>query len=230
MTKPILFLGESRQISDLLDTCHLLKLEVAGIIDQDFYGNTEAVDGIPFVGSENDVDWQQLKKDYDFFISINPVPGVPRNVEKRKRFINLVDQHGLTCANILDPQSRISSRAKLGQGIFVGFGACISPHVEVGDHCQLHYLAGVMHDCVLGRNVIVNRAAGVVSWVTIGNNVYLAPFSRILHAKTIGDDSVINSGVLVFRDVEPGETVRITGRKVFGSVADLGKDPETQQF
>lgn len=221
MSKPIIFLGSTQQILEIEETCDLLGLDVAGIIDDDYYGNTLDFEGIPYIGSEKTVDWQRLKKDHDFLVPVNPVPGFTRNIAKRKNFIKLVDEYGLPCANVIDPNSRVSRRAHLGQGIYVAYNAYIASNTVIGDHCQIHYTAGIMHDCILGRNTVMNRASALISSVTVGENTYFAPFSRVLKiGARIGNDSCIHPGVMVFRDVNPNETVTITSKKIYSMIVD----------
>lgn len=225
MTKPVIFLGESLQIAELRETCDLLGMSIAGIIDDDFYGNTKEFDGIPYIGSELNVDWESLKKDHDFFITVNPIPNVPRNVAKRKNFIRIIDQYDLPCVNIIDPECRISPRAHLGKGIYVGYSAYIALHAQIGDHCQIHFNSGVMHNTVFGRNSVLQRASMTTAHVTVGENVYIAPGAKIMqwHSQ-VGSDSFVQSGVMVFRDVEPGEVVGITGRKIYPVIADFAEE------
>lgn len=225
MPRSLIFLGSSEQIIEIKETCDLIGIDVAGIIDSDYYGNTDNFDGIPYIGSEHTADWAALKTEYDFFIAVAAVPHVPRNIEKRKNLIKLVNDLDLPCANVIDPQCRISPRAQLGKGIFVAYGAYISPNTQIGDHCQIHCNGAVMHDSVLGQNTILQRAASIISNVRVGENVYIAPFARLLKThSTVGDDSVIKLGVMVFRDIEPGEVVGITGRKIYSMITDT---PET---
>lgn len=225
--KPIVFLGSSDQIIEIKETCDLLSQPVAGIIDDDYHGNTADLNGIPYIGGESTTDWSALLKDHVFFVPVNPVPNIPRNVHKRKRMIELVDRMGLPCANIIDPQSRISPTANLGQGIFVGYSAYIAHSTVIKDHCQIHYNSAVNHGVTMGKNTILQRAAAITGNVTVGDDVYIGLCARILQSGgSVGDGSCIMSGVLVFRDVEPGETINISGRKIYPVIADL--PPEMQ--
>lgn len=226
-TKPIVFLGSSDQIIEMKETCDLLGLKVAGIIDDDYYGNTTDLNGIPYIGGETTVDWTSLRLDHDFFIPVNPIPNIPRNVAKRRQMIDLVERLHLPCVNIIDPQSRVSPSAKLGKGIFVGYSAYVAYQADIADHCQVHYNAAVAHNVVMGKNTILQRAGVITSDVTTGENVYIGLCARVLlTGSTVGADACIVSGVLVFRDVEPGEMVNISGRKIYPVIADL--PPEMQ--
>lgn len=222
MSRPIIFLGESQQIGEIKETCDLLNMPVEGVIDDDYFGNTESIDGIPVIGSELTMDLKTLARDHDFFITVNALPSVPRNVQKRKKFVDLVNALDLPCANIVDPQARVSPRAVLGKGIFIGFTVQISMGCYIGDHCQIHTFCGMAHDTRLGTNVILQRACMITSSVDIKDHVYLAPGCKILQPKsTIGSNSFIHSGMLVFRDVAPDEIVRITGRKIYSTLAEI---------
>lgn len=225
MTKPIIFLGGSQQVLEIHETCELLGLVVAGIIDDDYFGNTEHFEGIPYIGSEKTADWDSLKEKFDFFVTVNPVPGSDRNIFKRKNFINLVDRFDLPCVNIVDPDSRISPRTHMGAGIYVGYHVQIAPKCIIGDHCQIHSIAAIMHDVQIGRNSIINRAASVISNINIGDNVYVAPWAKLAKSHiNIGSDSVIKTGVMVFRDTNQGEIVSAGSRKIYSMIADLPED------
>lgn len=225
MSKPIIFLGESHQISDIKDTCELMDRTVMGIIDDDYYGNTDVIEGLPVIGSEKQADWNKLARDYDFFVTVNGLPSISRNCQKRKNFIDIIKTFDLPCANIVDPQVRISPSAVLGQGIFMGYITQVGPRCVIGDHCQIHTFCGMAHDTKLGTNVILQRACMLTSLVTLEDNAYLAPGCKVLRSNiTIGANSFVHSGMLVFRDVEPGEVVKITGKKMYSTLAEITEE------
>ena len=73
MTKPLIFLGSSNQITiQLVDVCESLNITIAGIIDSDYFGNTDSLDGIPYIGSELDFDFDlvtdQSKENPVFYV------------------------------------------------------------------------------------------------------------------------------------------------------------------
>ena len=73
MHKPIVFLGTSTNLEIFIRVCTLRGMPVAGIVDSDFYGNSEIRNGLPVIGSEDTFDFEAARDQYDFFI------GTPKN-------------------------------------------------------------------------------------------------------------------------------------------------------
>lgn len=225
--RPIIFLGSSQQIWEFLEVCDRTGQVPVGIIDKDYYGNTASIEGIPYIGAEDAVDFNELKKDHDFFIGVSylPLPFPERNKERRSMFIDIVDQYNLPCANIIDPDTRVYRGATLGKGIFMAYTAVVGAYASIGDHTQLAGASGVGHHTTVGKNVIFQRQSGVISHATVGDNAYFCIGARCLkhYGMTIGANSLIHPGVIVMRDIEPGEVVSLTGRnpkKIYNTVVD----------
>jgi acetyltransferase-like isoleucine patch superfamily enzyme len=194
-----------------VDAANRQGLTVSGILDNDYYGNTTDIGGIPVVGSETDID--DWKSDHDFFIATNtsPDPGHVRDSEKRKKLIDLTTEKNIKCINLIDPDCHIGSNVTLGHGIYIGYGTCIERGVVIGDFCQVYYQVGIGHDCRFGKNTIIQRKCGLGN-VTTGENVYLGMWVNIFSSKhvTIGDNAIVNQALWVTRDVAPGEHVKLT--------------------
>lgn len=212
--KPVVFLGSSRIVLDLEEMCERQGLTVAGIIDSDYYGNTVDFDGIPYIGSEHSADWSSLKQQYSFFLGVNTLPDVPRNTEKRLRFIDIIEQHNLECVNLIDPSGYISRRAKLGKCICIGPNAGIQSHAEIKDYAFITSMAAIGHDAVIGRNTVVQRGAVIASGAIIGDNTYIGVNACLFKTpnQRIGNNVVVHPGVTVMRDVDDNETVSLVGR------------------
>jgi UDP-3-O-[3-hydroxymyristoyl] glucosamine N-acyltransferase len=225
--RPLIFLGTSLQLCEFLEICDRVKQPVVGIIDKDYYGNTQSQEGVPFIAAEDTADFAQLKKEHDFFIGVNPLPppNPPRNRERRKMFIDLVNQHQLRCANLIDPETRIYRNVTLGQGIFIAYTAVLGAHTEVGDHTQICAATGIGHNTKIGSNVIIQRQSAVISHATVGDNVWMGIQAKCLKPDymQVGADSMIHPGVTVMRDVEPGEVISLVGkntRKIYNTVVE----------
>jgi acetyltransferase-like isoleucine patch superfamily enzyme len=229
MKKPIMFLGSGQQITEFAEICDLNGQSVAGIIDSDYYGNTTDYQGIPYVGREDDFDFSDACDKYDFFIGSIAVAGMPRTIQRRRQFVDLVDQLNLPCANIIDPQCRISPRAKLGKGVYIGYSSWISHQVVIHDHCIMHSLAGLGHGCVIGKNTTFQRASTAGSNVTFGENVIALIGSRFLRipSMSVGNNAIIYPGMVVMRDVAAEEIVKFSSRKIYSGLAEQVPTQET---
>jgi acetyltransferase-like isoleucine patch superfamily enzyme len=215
MSKPIIFLGSSLyHLGELADLCDVLNIAVAGIIDSDYYGNTEMINDIPVIGSEKTADFETLKKTHDFFIAILPSPNVPRNIQKRRMFVDLVDQYDLPCPALVDPSIRLGKHVKFGKGVYVGWMSSVQSHVTLHDHCQIHGMSAIGHNATVGKNTVLQRQVMIPSGSTVGENSYLGLYVKCLQPSEmkIGSNVLIHPGVIVMRDIEDDEVVTLTGK------------------
>ena len=51
--KPLIFIGSNAVMGKLLDICDEHGILVAGIIDNDYYGNQDSVNGVPVIDTEH---------------------------------------------------------------------------------------------------------------------------------------------------------------------------------
>ena len=209
-TKPVIFLGSNTNIIQYVEVCELNNIPVAGIIDSDYFGNTENYKGIPVIGSELTADFASLKNTHNFFIGTNPV--IDRNIVIRNNFIKLVNQHDLPCVNIIDPTARVSKTAKVGHGVYIGFCVSVSTDVKVGNHCQIHSHS-IIGDCTdIKDNVIIQRrctlhgSSIVESGAYLGINTVLVKRNKFSHI-TVGKNSKTFPSVTIMRDIKDYEVV-----------------------
>ncbi len=111
----------------------------------------------------------------------------------------------------IDPTSRIGANLQAGDGISIGFNACI------GD------------DVVLGCDVWIHPLVYIGSNVTIGRGCVIHPAVTILDSVTIGDNVIIHSGAVIGADgfgytVAGGEHFKIpqVGSVVIGDDVEIG--------
>ena len=202
----------------LIDAAHRQGLIVAGIVDSDYYGNTEIYAGQLVIGSEKDFDDPEKLatwiNEYDFFIATNwsPDPAHDRDRNKKKYLMDLVERVGVKCINLIDPDTYIGSDVVLGDGIFIGYNAYIEFGVKIGSFSQIHHAVGISHKSTIGRNTIVQRKCGLGN-CTIGDDAYIGTWTNIFTSAQrtiIGDRAVLNQGLWVARDVAPDEWVKLT--------------------
>jgi UDP-3-O-[3-hydroxymyristoyl] glucosamine N-acyltransferase len=209
--KPLAFIGSCSGIQLYVEAAERQGLQVAGIIDSDYYGNTAEFRGLPVIGTEQEL--ASYQDQYDFFIATNSSPDADqqRDVQKRLHLIDLVEAAGIQCVNLIDPETRIARDVKLGHGVFIGYKCYIEHGVEIGDFCQVFYDAGISHDVRIGRNTVIQRKCGIGN-TTIGDNVYVGMWVNIFCSEhvQVGSGATINQGLWVARDVAENEHVRLT--------------------
>jgi acetyltransferase-like isoleucine patch superfamily enzyme len=216
MNPPVIFLGSNSVIGLQAETCEDLGWTVAGIIDQDYYGNTEHLCGVPVIDSEtvfNDYAKLRYYRDnFVFFCATNWQPLQDsiniRNRQKRQALLDTIERFELICCNIIDPRAKVSRSARLGQGIYIGEFTTIDPGVEIGNHTNVYGQSHVGHHSRVGKNCVLQRQSVVAGDVVIEDNVFLSCNSTLAKTKsTVGAGAFIHENLYVKRNVLPKEIV-----------------------
>jgi hypothetical protein len=187
-------------LSELATIADLNGIEVLGILDSQYYGNTDTICGIPVIGDErwllnDDPRAKIYKETCDFFPgnyhdgqqrsptnNTNPDLTVLDNVstvDLRLKRINLLDQSGVNVINLIHPDASVAglksrySNYKLGRGVQIHYGCAHGlDNVILDDYTA--FLAGN----IIGHAVRVRR------------NTLVAP-ATFLHDCDIGENSVV---------------------------------------
>ena len=218
--KPLIILGTNISLYKQIEVCENNGIEIAGIIDSDYFGNTERFCGLPIIDTEKSfedtakVDF--YKQNFNFFCATNwspePSPVFIRNREKRKNLIDIIDRLELDCINIIDKFARVSKYAKLGKGCFIDGNVMVEPECVVGDFVSIYANAEVGHHAHVGRNCVLQRGSAVAGHVTLEDDVF---FSAEVHATkthvTFGRGTFIQEFVYIRRGTVPNEVVEQFG-------------------
>ena len=164
-TKPLIFLGSNQAMLMLKEVCDEVGITVQGIIDSDYFGNTNNICGIPIIDSEesfNDpVKLAFYQKHFNFFCATNWSPEQnlirQRNKDKRHRLINLVDSLQLPCISLVDPKANVSQYATIGKGVFIDAMCNVEAGVELHDYVNVMWACGIGHGTVVERNCTLQR-------------------------------------------------------------------------
>lgn len=218
--KPLIFLGSNSVMEVLTETCAENKIPVAGVIDNDYFGNQDCVSGVPVIDTELSFsDPEKLKyycENFVFFCAVNwqPLDDTvnQRNCNKRQRFIDLVEQHGLPCINIIDCRAKVSPSANLGQGIYIGDFTTIDPRVQLDNFATIYGQCHIGHDTKIGKNTVIQRRCVIAGELTIESDVFVSSCVCILkNHSTIGQGTFIHECVYLRRGTVPGEIVSMHG-------------------
>lgn len=118
-------------------------------------------------------------------------------------------QIGLEVVSAVHPDSTVSSRARLGKGVFVGAQAAIGPDVEIGDFSRVLSGATVAHHCKLGKYVSISDGAHLGGNVSVGDGALIGIGANINKRITIGRNATVVSGATVIDHVPDNNTVRL---------------------
>ena len=218
MTKPIIFLGSNIVMNVYLETCHENNIPIHGIVDNDYYGNTESICDIPVVNSVDglvkNIDY--YRENFVFFCAVNwqPVNDAVqiRNREKRNGLMLLIDDNNLDCINLIDVRAKVSPSSKLGKSIYIGEFTCIDPLVEIGDYVHVYGQCHVGHHTTVGRNSVVQRRCSIAGEITIKDDVFISSNVCILkNYSTISNGTFIHECIYIRRSTIKNEIVSLNG-------------------
>jgi len=218
----MIFLGSNSALGIWVDVCQRANIPVTGIMDSDYYGNTDSICGIPVIDTEENIENYYNKKlrlwTNSFFIATNWDPSglnkevTERDNQKRQRLIELAEKHQVRLQNIVDPLAVVPDSVELGGGNYIGAGAVIEPNAKIGKHTQIWYQCIVGHDIEIGEDCVLNRRATI--WgADMGNHSYISlgsTYGGNYKTSRIGNNVFIHPGIgITGRPIEDGEVVTI---------------------
>jgi UDP-3-O-[3-hydroxymyristoyl] glucosamine N-acyltransferase len=220
LKKPLIFVGSRSVILEMAHTADLNNIEILGILDSQYYGNTEEIQGIPVIGSELwllDKDNSQAKKwlkDCDFL----PVNWHNGSTEKennlgllRQQRINILKESNANLINLIHPDTSIPKKTKyssfsIGIGNYIHPGVYISSNnVQIGNYCIISSTSSIHHDVTIHDNVLVGPNVHL-DICEIGTNSLIGSHSRTNPVKKkgsikIGENVTVWTGSEVIKDI-----------------------------
>jgi acetyltransferase-like isoleucine patch superfamily enzyme len=179
--KNIIFIGSNSNLKQMIDICELNKVKIEGILDQDYWGNTETLQGLPVIGNENTFNFSDS---YDYYIATNWTPyqidWSIRDRKKRLAQIALIENKKIRCVNLIHPSAVVPSTVVLGHSIMIGAYAVIGNHVILSNYCQIREHSYLAHTSEIAQNTILQVQSYVGSYCKIGSNCYVGIKSSII--------------------------------------------------
>lgn len=191
--KQLVFLGSNHNLRQMADIADMLGYEVMGIVDQDYFGNTDYICNIPVIG--NELTWD--KKDYVYFnaVNYNPLASHQRNNAKRQQLQELASEKQLTCINLIHPAAIVAPTVRLGHNIMICAGAIVSNYATLNSYCQIREQSYIAHNAVIGAGAVVQVQGYVGSEIVVGDNAYIGIKGTVISGKDSTYKLPVNSFV-----------------------------------
>ena len=209
--KPLILIGASANILTYKETAERLGIPIVGIIEDDYYTNTDNIKGIPVIGTEKNLDSFDSSS-YNFFIATNwsPHDSHQRDKTKRNNFIRLAADNNLSLINLIDPSASVSKYAKLGCGIFVGANAIIESECSIDNYAQIFYNVSIAYGSSIGENASIQNSSLIVAH--IGKNAFVGMATKVFPYFAsdyieIGDNAVIYPNLSVHTNLDTNVVV-----------------------
>ncbi len=171
--------------------------EVVGFVDNTLSLQNANVNGIPVLGSTDNLDTLDFDTE-DFHIAIGD------NVARHNLY-KILKQRNYNVITLIHPFATVSKYAKLGEGCFVG------PHVVVDNDVNIGYVS------------VINTGSTIGHHSVIGHAVHMAPGVHIAERVRIDDNSFVGIGSNVIPDIHIGNSVMVGA----GSTVDKNVLPNT---
>lgn len=218
--RPVIFLGSSNNMTRFADVCALNHRHIAGIIDHDYWGNTQELSGIPVIDTEQCFqDPERLsyyRDNFDFFCastwSPEQAPYGQRNRDKRRRLIDLMDELDLSVTSLIDPWSRIATDAQIGRGVFVDAFTLIETGCQINDYVSVYAYSAIGHHTRIMRNSVIQRKCSIAGQCCLEEETYVGTEVRALKPGAVfGAGTFIHEAVYIRRGTVANEVVKQDG-------------------
>jgi len=219
--RPLIFLGSRMGMAQLATVAEAMGYDVKGILDFQYYGNTDRISNIPVIGNDlwlldkENAQAQEWLNGCDFFVAdyFGGSKAEMRSWTLRKRRIQMLEGLGLESPNLIHPSNNLAGLTsnytdrtlRIGKGNFFDEDVIIhQDNVTIGDYCCLTWGVRISHGTTVGNNVTFTPRC-FYQFCDIGDDVFLGYDSEISpFAKdriTIGNNSAVWAKASVSVDV-----------------------------
>jgi carbonic anhydrase/acetyltransferase-like protein (isoleucine patch superfamily) len=229
----LIFLGSNSIMEKYTDLCEEHDIKVHGIIDSDYWGNTDSICDTPVVDSEEsfkDADkLEYYKNNFNFFCATNWTPLTDsvsiRNKTKRHKLINLTNQYSFNCISLVDTFStKITKSIDVGYGVYIDGYVNLEPKVTIGNFTNIYSHAHIGHNTVIGKNCVIQRVACLASECTVKDEVFMGIAAKCFKSgSTFSQGTFIHEGIYIRRGTIENEIVSMNGKntkRVFDYIID----------
>jgi sugar O-acyltransferase (sialic acid O-acetyltransferase NeuD family) len=203
MTRPLIILGTGGSAYDALDVIEAINAkfptwEVVGFLDDRTPGERHL--GLEVLGPLT----AAARFERCQFVN---VIGSDRSYQLRPQFIARTGLPADRFATLIHPQAGVSSRARVGRGVVINFGASVAGNVTVGDQVWIGPGSVIGHDTVVEAFALLAPAAVVSGRCSIGEASYVGAGATIRQQVRVGPGALIGMGAVVVKDVPPRAVV-----------------------
>ncbi len=174
------------------------RLTIKGFLDD----NMHALDGYednyaPILGPVEDY---MIQPDDVFFCAL----GDPTYHQK---YAKIIEDQGGRFISYISPLAIVYETAVVGNGSFIGAGACISDSVKIGKHCRVDAYTVLGHDVQMGDYASIDAFVFVGGFCQIASKAVIHSHSSIMAGKKVGAEAMVGLGSVIIRNVKDGAHV-----------------------
>jgi sugar O-acyltransferase (sialic acid O-acetyltransferase NeuD family) len=203
VTQPLIILGTRGSAYDVLDVVEAINAksptwEVFGFLDDRTPGERHL--GLKVLGPLT------AAARFERCLFVNVI-GSDRSYQLRPQLIARTGLSAHRFATLVHPQAGMSSRARLGRGVVVNYGASVAGNVTVGDQVWIGPRCVIGHDTVIEPFALLAPAAVVSGHCTVAEAAYVGAGATIRQQVRVGPGALVGMGAVVVKDVPPRAVV-----------------------
>ncbi len=196
MEEKLVIIGAGGHGKVVCDAALEAGFEVLGFYDDDPSKVGTKINGVPVLGSINDLFILDNKEKVSVTVAIGD------NIVRARIYYKVLAR-GFKLATIVHPRSYTSKYSRIGWGTVVCAGAIVQPGAIIGDDVIINTGSTVDHDCLLFHHTCVNPQATLTGEVKVGYLATIHSNATVAPRKCIGDNAVVGAASLVLNDVPP---------------------------
>jgi sugar O-acyltransferase (sialic acid O-acetyltransferase NeuD family) len=191
--------GHGRVVLDIL--LQVGKHQIVGFLDNysDIHGRR--IDGIPVLGSIDDLPSHAEQHDADSVVIAIGDNGVRRGLARQ------VEQSGIDVINAVHPSATLARNATLGRNVVICAGVVVCAHCQIGDSVILNTGCIVDHQTMIGEGSHICPGVRIAGRVKVEPGAFVGIGATIIPKVTLGCESIIGAGAVVLEDVPALATV-----------------------
>jgi carbonic anhydrase/acetyltransferase-like protein (isoleucine patch superfamily) len=227
-SRPLILLGSRYAMAKIKRICQFRGITIHGIIDSDYYGNTDQVNGIAVIDTEESFeDFKKLcyyKENFNFFLVTTWTPektdSLIRTKQRRNQLISVIEKYQLNCISLSDQFSVVDSSATIGHSVLIDCFCMVEEGVTIGDYTSMYNHAGIGHHSSVGKSCVLQGKSGVMSDCIVEDDCYLGMCSELMRSVTLARGTVVHPGLVLHRSTVPDEVISLVGkdlRKIYNN-------------
>jgi len=182
--------------------------ELLGFCDDDSQKKGTTVDGIPVLGSPEEVE-RTLGNRLGYLCAIG-------SNRARMALVGRLSALGWEGSRVIDPSVVRAASARIGPGSYVAPGTVLSPFVEIGSHVIVNFNCSITHNVVLESHSQVAPGGRISGFGILRTGAFVASNGVVAPGVTVGRWATLGACSFAMKDVKDGVTaVGVPARVVF---------------
>lgn len=199
MTRPLVLLGVSNTVGDLIELAQACGYQVEAIVLN-----------APEVVRPRTLTLEQRLARLAARPAIVPLASYePRSevehliapVGHKREIAQTLADRNLSYATLVHPSALVSPSAQVGVGAIIGAGTVVGSLAVIGEHVTINRLVFVGHDSTIGDFSRLAAGCRIAGQVRVGSDVTVGMGGTLLEEIEVGDGAVIAAGAVVRGDV-----------------------------